>query len=285
MFAIVGIIVVAVIVAVLGLTADEGDPNPKTTLVLIFGVIAVFLVGLFALQRADLERAAAGDAATTSRAAATGGRQVFNPTVLSEQELWAAMAVAPIAPEALRSRAAGWDSGRRSLRLGALVVVLIMLTVPAIYLLESFVPLLIGGPLILAAALYGAARAIGPGGELDSAYDRLDQWLEPLGLRLEERPRADFEARAPAQPGFDYRLHGATVLRGKRHGRLVTVRLGEDERDGSEVTVAVDCREWEVESKLVTVRSDGDQIALSRRRQGQESWLCDLWVAERLASS
>lgn len=49
------------------------------------------------------------------------------------------------------------------------IVVLIFLTVPAIYLFETFLPLLIGGPLIAIAAVYGSIRAIGPGGELDKA--------------------------------------------------------------------------------------------------------------------
>ena len=60
-----------------------------------------------------------------------------------------------------------WDVGRRSNRLGFVIVVLILLTVPAIYLLESFVPLLIGAPLIVIAALWGGLRAIGPGGEIE----------------------------------------------------------------------------------------------------------------------
>src|SRR3954447_10085021 len=109
LFGIVGVVVVAVLAAVLALTMDEGDPNPKPTLALIFGVIAVFVVGLIALQRADLERAAHGEAAAASRPATEGGRQVENPTTLAEPDLWAAMATAPIGPEALRAREASWD--------------------------------------------------------------------------------------------------------------------------------------------------------------------------------
>jgi hypothetical protein len=285
-FGIVGVVIVAVLAAVIGLTADEGDPNPKPTLALIFAVIVIFVVGLLALQRADLERASRDAAGANTRAVAEAGRPLDNPTELSEPELWAAMAVAPIGPEALRARGEAWDAGRRSWRLGALVLLLIFLTVPAVYLLESFVPLLIGGPLILLAALFGAARAIAPGGEIDDAFDRADLSLRPLGLRLSERPRGGFELRGPATPGADYRLRGPTVLRGERHGRAVTVRLGGDEDSGaSEVTVAAPgCRAYASGSKLVEVRSDAEGIVVSRRDGDQQSWLCDLWLAEQLAA-
>src|SRR4051795_13722808 len=104
MFGIVGVVVVAVLAARIPLPAAQGDPHPKPTLALIFAVIAVFVVGLIALQRSDLERAAGGEAAAAIRAAAEGERQLEDPTALSEPELWAAMAVAPIGPEALRAR-------------------------------------------------------------------------------------------------------------------------------------------------------------------------------------
>lgn len=277
-------IVVAVIAAVFGLTQDEGDPNPKPTIALIFGVIAVFVVGLLALQRADLERAAHGNAATLSRAA-EGGRLVENPTVLAEPDLWAAMAVAPVDDAALRAREAAWDVGRRNLRLGALVFALIFLTVPAIYLLESFVPLLIGGPLIVLAAIWGAVRAIGPGGEVERGFDRLEAMMKPLGLRVAERPRGGFELRGPSLPGADYRLRGPLVLRGERGGRAVSVRFGGHEAAGAtEVTVAAPCREYAAGSKLVAVGSGPEGVVVSRRRGDRTSWLCDLWLAERLAA-
>lgn len=287
MFGIVGVVIVAVVVAVLGLTADQGDPNPKPTLALIFGVIAVFVIGLIALQRADLERVAHGEAAAAGRAVAESGRQVENPTALTEPELWAAMATGPIGPEALRAREEGWNVGRRSLRLGAIVCALILLTVPAIYLLESFVPLLIGGPLILAAAIYGGIRAIAPGGEIDSAYDRADLMMQPLGLRLSERPQGGFELRGPTLPGADYRLHGPTVFSGERQGRSVTVRIaGAEEAGASEVTVATSgLREFERSSKLVAVRSGPDGIVVSRPKAKPGDWLADLWLAERLAAT
>ncbi len=68
---------------------------------------------------------------------------------MAEPDLWAAMAVAPIDADALKARSEMWESGRRSLRLGMVVTALIFVAVPATYLLESFLPLLIGAPLIV----------------------------------------------------------------------------------------------------------------------------------------
>jgi hypothetical protein len=156
LFGLIGVFVVAGIVLAIALSTGNGEANPKLTLGLIFGVIAVFCVILFALQRSDIERAAGGDASATSRAAAEGGRQIENPTTMPEPDLWAALAMKPIDTEAVKARAAGWDAGRRSQSLAMVVTLLIFLTVPSIYLLESFVPLLIGGPLIVIVALWEA---------------------------------------------------------------------------------------------------------------------------------
>lgn len=285
-YGLIGVFVVAALTVVIGLTMGEGEANPKLALGLIFGVLIVFVIGLLLLQRSDLERAAGGDAAKSARAAAEAGQQVEDPTKLEEAELWAALAVAPVDADAIEARSEMWDVGRRSNKLGALIFLLIFLTVPPMYLLESFVPLLIGVPLIVAAALYGAYRAIGPGGELDSGYERLDRAMKPLGLQVSERPKGGFEMRAPTMPGFDYRLRGATELSGERHGRRVTVRFGGSEDAGySEVAVATPCNEFEAKSKRVAVHSGPDGIVVSRRKAGQSDWLCDLWLAERLASA
>jgi hypothetical protein len=94
-----------------------------------------------------------------------------------------------------------WDAGRHGIKLGAVIFGPILLTAPSIYLLESFLPLLIGGPLIVVAAFYSAIRATGPGGELDQGYARLDRAMKPLGLQVIERPQGGFISRRKAQPG------------------------------------------------------------------------------------
>ena len=91
---------------------------------------------------------------------------------MTEPDLWAALAVKPIDDEAIRARSQMWDVGRSSLRLAMVVTALIFLTVPPIYIFESFVPLIIGGPLIAIAAIYGSVRALAPGGQMDRATSR-----------------------------------------------------------------------------------------------------------------
>jgi hypothetical protein len=264
-FGLIGVVVVMVLVAAIGLTMGSGEANPKLALGLIFGVLAVFVVVLLVLQRSDLERAAA--APSDDKAAG----------------LWAALAIEPIDADSRKAQEEMWDAGRRSLKLGVVVCALIFVTVPAVYLLESFVPLLIGGPLIAFAALYGAFRAIGPGGELDQGYVRTDRTMKPLGLQVTARPEGGLEPRGPALPGFDYRLRGLTELSGERHGRRVTIRIGGDEDAGhSEVEIAVPCNFFEAKSKRVEVRSGPEGLVVSRRKAAPNDWLCDLWVAERL---
>jgi len=313
-FGLVGVFVVAALVVAIATTTGQGEANPKLTLGLIFGVIAIFCAVLFALQRSDLTRAAGGDASAANRAAAEGGRQIDNPTTMAEPELWAALAIAPIDADAIRARDEVWDVSRRSQNLAMAVTALIFLTVPTIYLTESFVPLLIGGPLIAIAALYGAFRAIGPGGEISQSYERTGRAMKPLGLRVTERPAGGFETRMPATPGFDYRLRGWTVLSGERHGRQVAVRLGGHEDAGvSEVYVggagpefAAPSRDGRVRAKegapaaieavlaavpnstrwkRLEVSGGGEGIAVIRRKGEQRDWLCDLWLAELLAAA
>lgn len=313
-FGLVGVFVVAALAIVIALTMGQGEANPKLALGLIFGVIAIFCVVLFALQRSDLERAADSGAAASSRAAAEGGKQVDNPTTMPEPELWAALATDPIDADAIRARDEVWDVSRRSQGLAMVVTLLIFLTVPTIYLTESFVPLLIGGPLIVIAALYGAFRAIGPGGEISQGYERTDRAMKPLGLQVSERPQGGFEMRMPTTPGFDYRLRGWTVLSGERHGRQVAVRLGGHEDAGTtEVYVGGAVPEFSARSsdgrvrakdgapaaiegalgtvpnstrwKRLEVSGGAEGIVLVRKKGDQRDWLCDLWLAERLASA
>ena len=133
------------------------------------------------------------------------------------------------------------------------------------------------------AALYGSFRAIGPGGELDQGYARMDRALKPLGLRVTARPTGGFEPRSPTMPGFDYRLRGTTELGGERHGRQVTVRFGGHEDAGhSEVEIAAPCNPFEAKSKRVEARSGPEGLVISRRKAAPDDCLRDLWAAELL---
>jgi len=314
LFGLLGVFVVAALAIVIAMTMGQGEANPKLALGLIFGVIAIFCAGLFAFQRSDLERAAGSSARAGERAAAEGGRTIENPMTMSEPELWAAMAVKPIDAAAVRARSQMWDSGRRSLRLGMVVTLLIFLTVPAIYLLESFVPLLIGGPLIAIAALYGSFRALAPGGEMDQGYERVGEAMAPLGLEVTERPRVNVEMRDPLQGRMGPKIHGALVLGGRRHERGVSVRLGSGEiasqtevtvstpspgfeaksrdgrvRPGKEAPEAIAAALAEVPSstrwKRVRVEGGPEGIVVARKGGEQGDWLADLWLAEHLAAA
>ncbi len=128
---------------------------------------------LFALQHSDLDRAATG-----SLAPDFAPESIEDPTALDEPTLWAAMAVEPIGQEARKARAELWEPARRSLHLGMLVTLLIFLAVPPIYLFDTFVPLLVGAPLIVIVALAGAIRVLMPGGELEQGFDA---WPRPCG--------------------------------------------------------------------------------------------------------
>ncbi len=301
-FGIVGVIVVAAITVAIALSASPTDANPKLQFALIFGVLALFLIGLFLFQRRDLNRVTVGDA----RDFAKGPRDVDDPTKLSDGELWAALAVKPIDDEARRARAELWGAARRSMNLGVVIVVLIFLAVPPVYLFDTFIPLLIGVPLIVIAALYGSYRAIGPGGEVESGFDRMDAAMKPLGLNLTDRPTVRMVPRAPTQPGYSARLFGPTVMRGERHGQKVEVH---QEQGASETTVHAPVPEFEarvrrggfvVEDgasglaaaleavpaserwKGVTVHGGPDGVVVARKGD-PSAWLCDLWLAEHLA--
>ncbi len=315
-FGLIGVIVVAGLVVVIATTTGEGQANPKMTYALIFGVLAVFMVILFALQRSDMERVAGESVRGTTRAVAEGGREIENPTTMEEPELWAALAVKPIDDEAAKARSQGWDAGRRSLRLGMIVTLLIFLTVPSMYLFESFVPLLIGGPLIVGAAIFGSVRALAPGGELDKGYENVGKAMAPLGFEVTERPKVSIETRDPTTGRVGPKIRGALMLEGQRHGRSVSVRLGSGEVSStSEVTVQVATPEFEAKSrdgrvrpakgaelpatiaaaleavpnstrwKKLEVEGGPEGIVVSRKGGQQADWLCDLWLAERLAEA
>jgi len=313
-FGIIGVFVVAALCAAIGLTMGGGEANPKLALGLIFGVIAAFCLILFTLQRSDLNRVSGADARGSSRAAAEGGREIDNPTTLSDPDLWAAMAVRPIDAEAVEARAAGWEAGRRSQNLAMLVTLLIFLTVPSIYLFESFVPLLIGGPLIAIAAVFGSVRALMPGGEMDRGYANAGKAMAPLGFGLTEGPSVSIETRDAVTGRVGPKIRGALALEGTRSGRSVSVRVeGTETGSRSEVSVAAPTPEFKARSRdgrvrpadgapesivavlqrapnstrwrKVTVEGGREGIVVTRKGGEQADWLCDLWLAERLSEA
>ena len=308
-FGVIGVVVVMAIVATIGLTVGSDPDSQKLALGLVFAVVAAFVLILFVLQARDLD-AAEGRSA---REAPQAPGEVDDPTKLSEPDLWAALATRPIDDDALRARREVWAPARSSMRLGWLVTALIFISVPPLYYFDTFVPLFVGAALIVALSAVYLVRTLMPGGTLDRGYERTDRAMAPLGLEVTERPRIRIEPRV-AQPGMRSRLEGAVVLSGKRHGRDVSVRFESGVvRPVSEVAVAVEAPEFELEvrdgrlraadgtpasvnaataelpasTKWQGVRVEGcpDGIVLQRKGNAQGEWLCDLWLAERLAEA
>jgi hypothetical protein len=309
-FGIVGVVVVAALAAVIATTMGSGQARPKLATGLIFGVIALFVLILFVLQARDVDRAEAASVPDVAPA-----HVLADPTALSEPQLWAALAVAPITPEAVAARQSVWGTVRSSMRLGWVVVPLIFLSVVPIYLFDTFVPLLVGAPLIVLIALWKSFGLLRSGGVLDETYERVGVAMAPLGLDLVERPTVWFMPRVD-RPLFSPEFAGAVVLEGRRHERGVSVCFpagGQGVRSPSAVTLAGAVPDFEASfrdgrlrakkcgppevgrslgampaSKRWTgVRVEGgpDGLIVYRRASREGDWLCDLWLAERLAGA
>ena len=292
-FGIVGVIVTAVLVAVVGLTMGQDDANPRDALGLIFGIVAVYLVLLFTLQLRDVSRAEAGG---------------------EDARLWLEMAVRPVDEDAIQARKEIWGTTRANINTAMLVSGLIFLSVPPIYLFETFVPLLVGAPLIAGVALWKSAGLLRAGGGLDRAYDSASRAMAPLGLTIVERPEVTIAARGAAPFRMGPKLHGALVMEGRRHDRAVTVAMPTSEgvRAPSAVHVAAaatasyefrarDGRLKATEGAPEAVRealaaipssprwngvrgrADASGITVERKSSGGADWLLDLWLSERLA--
>lgn len=306
-FGVIGVVVVMAITATIGLTLGNGQADPKLALGLIFAVVAAFILILFVLQARDLG-AAEGRSA---REAFDGPQKLDDPTKLSEPELWAALATKPIDDDAIRARGQVWAPARSSLRLGWMVTALIFLGVVPLYLLETIVPLFVCAALMVVLAVIYLVRTLLPGGTLDQGYARTDAAMAPLGLEVTERPRVRIEPRV-AQPGMRSRLEGAVALSGKRHGRGVSVRFESGVvRPVSEVAIGTKVPEFGLKARDgrlrptdgtpaaprsvlaelpastrwrgVSVEGGADGIVVQRKGNAQGEWLCDLWLAERLA--
>lgn len=197
------------------------------------------------------------------------------------------------------------------------ICVLIMLSVPPIYLLDTFVPPMVGAPLIAGIALWKSVGLMASGGDLDKAYDLAGRAMASLGLSVTERPAVSIEPKGVAPFRVGSAVHGELVFEGVRHGRAVTVRIPADGGPGSEVRVDAESPAFELRARagrLSTgrdappvarevlrgvpsstrwsgVRGDAKDGAISVRRKrsagsaARGDWLLDLWLAERLADA
>jgi hypothetical protein len=308
-FGLIGVLVVAALTVVVGLTMGQGEAKPKDAYALIFAILGVYLVLLFILQLRDVSKAEGVDA----RAMELAPAEIENPATVDEATLWAAMAVGPIDDDAIRARKQTWGTARSSIHLGILICALIFLTVPPIYLLDTFVPLFIGVPLIAGIALWKSVRLLGGG--LDRAYEGASRAMAPLGLEVVEHPEVTIRPKgvAPYRMGPD--LQGALVLEGDRHGRHVAVRMPATGgvRSPSQVRLALTAPEFDFkvrDGRLKAGKGAPDEVAallkgvpnstrwngvrgamadgaleIDRGHAWNGDWLLDLWLAERLAET
>lgn len=307
-FGIAGVFVVAALCVYVAQKYGQNQAHPKKALGLIFAIIGGYIVVLFFLQNLDLRRAER--AAVPDEVPET----IDNPAVLDEPVLWAALAVEPIDDDAVRARRRVWSITRGSMHGAWLVTGLIMLTVPPTYLLESFVPLLIGVPIILLIVLWKSIRLLGGG--VDEAYDAASAAMAPLGLAVVERPDISIEVKGVAPMRTGPVLRGALVLEGERHGRHVIVRmpatagvrspsevrlaLGDappfsfktrDGRlkaaEGAPAPVADSLREVPNSTRWNGVRGEAGEggLVIHRKSAGNSDWMLDLWLGERLCGA
>jgi hypothetical protein len=282
----VGLPVVAGACILIALSVDPTNGDPKGAYAAIFGVVGAFVFLLLFVQGREVAAAKRADAQPKT----TPGSEVEDPMVIREVDLWAALATGPLGDGAELVSAGTWGLVSNSRRSAWIICALIFIFVPATYLLDTFVPLLVGAVLIVGVAIASLLNVFGPsaGGSGD-----LTRILTPLGLDVD--------------PGGD-----GTVTRfaGTRHGRGVEILIDEG---GSTVNVAVASPEFKarsseggvvlkkgepgrpIEQALFTVPVNDEWKNLSvdggpggiklSRQLGGERWLPDLWLAERLATA
>jgi hypothetical protein len=303
-FGIIGVLVVGAAAAAIALLFGSGaDPTGAMAaiLALVFGFVAL----LFYLQRRDLNAAQ-----RRTELEAIGSREpVADPTTVDDMSLLADLATGPVDREAI-ARATGrtWGMVRDSQRSGWILMVLIACAVIPWQLWQEVWSIAVFVPVIIVYLLYLVVRLLMPGGTLERAYDDSAASLEPLGLELSEHPQVKLRRDALGPVPVRHRVEGDVVMSGRRHGRPVTVRLGGS--CATSVSGAVEPFEVKVRGerlraasgapaavesvlaalrasswwKGVSVTGGADGVTVERKGTG-EHWMCDLWLAERLADA
>jgi hypothetical protein len=305
-FGIVGVVVVMVAVAVIALEFGSGTARPTGALIAIVGIVFGFVAILMVLQRRDLNMVSGA----AEREALADVGPVSDPTTVPPGSLIAAMAVGPVDQRALAGTAAAWGVARSSMNSAAVMVALIFCAMAPWIIFQWKWSLIVMLPIIGVYLLYLLVRIFIPSGTVGKAFQASADMLSPLGLDMTQQPRVGLEPRL-GQPGYSGKLVGTYALEGERHGRRVSVRR---ESDGPTVTsVATPVPSFSIKSdgdrlraargappevgrtlgslsrskrwKGLKVTADGDGISVQRRSDSGFDWLCDLWLAERLADA
>ena len=303
-FGIAGVIVVMVAVAVIGLQFGSGTARPTGALIAIVAIVFGFIAVLMVLQRRDLNRVSG--AAEHDATADVG--PVADPTSVPPGALVAAMAVRPVDERALAGTAAAWGVARSSMNSAAVMVVLIFLAMAPWIIFQWKWSLIVMLPIIGVYLLYLVARIFIPSGTLGKAFQASADMLSPLGLDMTQQPRVGLEPRL-GQAGYSGKLVGTYALEGERHGRRVSMRResngptvvavggsypeftvrpegdrlratrGAPKEVGRALGSLSGSKRW----KGIELHAGGDGITVERGRDSGFDWLCDLWLAERLA--
>ena len=309
--------IVAVMVA-LGLN----DPGNQDLVFVALVMVGVYLAGIFYFQFRGLNRIGAEPGTPATAATTEAGDEPGFGLPADWQSLIAALAIEPLDPAAQRA-ATGATTGivRSQLKYAVVLCIAILIGVALFYAGAGGVlrPLGEGGPGFPVALIpvfvliaYGVLRIPFT---LAAAQASSDAYLEPLGLAVTQMPQVGVRPRyGYGGSGMQTDVSGPTIIAGERHGRRVEIRLdamqsqttvggsapafkieGDDGRlAASERTPAAlrklveqigpDQRWTEIE-----LSGTADGIVASRRlrsgQAGEQLWMADLWLAERLADA
>lgn len=300
----IGVAVVGGGSAVIALLFGQGNANPTGAYVGIFVLIFGFVAGLLYLQRRDLD-------STETRAkkeAAGSVTEVTDPTTANSRSLLAALAIEPIDEVALEDASDyTWQMGRSSISSGAILMVLIGCAVIPWQLFQTYWTLYLFVPIIVAYAGFLASRVMTASGSLAPIYSASEPTMKPLGLTMTEAPRMQTSARIGG-PGRQKRVVGVAVYEGSRHNRAVMLRLAAT----TKTTIAGSYPAFTVKSSAGKLAPDqrapatvadvvspltasplwqgvtvtgGERGIVVERKHNRGSWMCDLWLAERLADA
>lgn len=234
----------------------------------------------------------------------------------SAPDLWASLATGPIGEEATEAHDLAWGLATRSNNTAWVICALIFTGVPLTYMTGSFVPVFVAAALIVAAALVYLLRLLGGGGRggtLGDAYEAIARSIEPLGLDLVERPQIGVGHRVAPPYGLKSEVRGALRFAGRRHGRVVEVRMDDGAyelrleapgvpgfeakaRDGrvrgkrkGELPPAIEEALAAVPGspawRGTTLTAADGEVVVRQRPIPAQGWLPGLWLAERIAGA
>jgi hypothetical protein len=305
-FGLIGVFVVIGLSAAIALLFAQDTAHPTAALIAIFALIFGFVGVMMFLQRRDVDRAER----KAKLEAVAPASAVTDPTEADQNSLLAALAVKPLDTGALNAATdRQWELVRSTMRPGPILIVLIACAVVPWELWQFKWSMIVFVPIILAYATYLAARTIMPGGTIDQAYDDSTPTIDALGLAETERIKVRVRRQPLGPQPFRKEIEGATAYAGERHGRQVTVRID----GGSTITLSGAVRKFEVNPKGerlhagagspaevaeildplrassywkgVSFEGGPSGIVVERKGHGGEHWMCDLWLAERLADA